>query len=307
MTAIVLQMAALIFCGLFWRIIKPGGLEAEATRQAVSGVVYYLLLPALVLDVLAKTPLGVDTARIATLGMASILFMTGVGWLAYRWTPLARPRVGAALLALAFPNVTFLGLPVLKETFGDWARAVAIQIDLFATLPLVLTLAVSIARRHGADDGRRDSVLMGMARVPALWAALLTTVLGGLGLALPHWLARLAELLGGAAAPLMLLSLGLSLRLDVLKGRHLLAIVPVVLLKLLVMPLLAWHVAPLLGFTGETLRAVVLETAMPSMVVGIVLCDRFRLDGSLYALAVTVTTLLSMETLPLWYRWMGGS
>ena len=306
MTAIVLQMAALIFCGLFWRIIKPGGLEAEPTRQAVTGVVYYLLLPALVLDVLAKTPLGVDTARISALGVVCILFMTAVGWLVYKAVRMPRPQIGAAILALAFPNVTFLGLPVLRETFGDWARAVAIQIDLFATLPLVLTLAVSIARRHGADDGRRDSILLGMARVPALWAALLTTLLGGLGLSLPVWLAKLAELLGGAAAPLMLLSLGLSLRLDVLKGRYLLVLAPVLLLKLLVMPFLAWRLAPLLGFEGEMLRAVVLETAMPSMVVGIVLCDRFRLDGSLYAMAVTLTTLLSMETLPLWYRWMGA-
>lgn len=300
-----MQMAALIFCGLFWRIIKPGGLEAEPTRQAVSGVVYYLLLPALVLDVLAKTPLGVDTARISALGVVSILLMTVVGWLTYRLVSMPRAQIGAALLAVGFPNVTFLGLPVLKETFGDWARAIAIQIDLFATLPLVLTLAVGIARRYGADDGRHDSVFMGMARVPALWAALLTTVLGGLGLALPDWLAKLAELLGAAAAPLMLLSLGLSLRLDVLKGRYLLAIVPVLFFKLLLMPLIAWRLAPLLGFEGETLRAVVLETAMPSMVVGIVLCDRFRLDGALYAMAVTLTTLLSMETLPLWYRWMG--
>jgi len=45
----------------------------------------------------------------------------------------------------------------------------------------------------------------------------------------------------------------------------------------------------------------VLEAAMPSMVLGLVLCDRFRLDTTLYALAVTVTTLLSLLSLPLWF------
>jgi len=42
--------------------------------------------------------------------------------------------------------------------------------------------------------------------------------------------------------------------------------------------------------------------AMPCMVLGIVFCDRYQLDGSLYAMAVTVTTLLSLVTLPFWYQ-----
>jgi len=39
---------------------------------------------------------------------------------------------------------------------------------------------------------------------------------------------------------------------------------------------------------------------MPTMVLGLVICDRFKLDTSLYAEAVTVTTALSLITLPLW-------
>jgi len=45
---------------------------------------------------------------------------------------------------------------------------------------------------------------------------------------------------------------------------------------------------------------------MPSMVLGIVICDRFNLDTSLYAAAVTVTTAMSLLTLPLWHAWVGG-
>jgi predicted permease len=40
------------------------------------------------------------------------------------------------------------------------------------------------------------------------------------------------------------------------------------------------------------------------MVLGIVFCDRYDLDVSLYATTVTVTTVLSLLTLPLWYRWL---
>lgn len=61
-----------------------------------------------------------------------------------------------------------------------------------------------------------------------------------------------------------------------------------------------------IGVDGDTFVAAVLETAMPCMVLGVVFCDRYRLDTSLYAMAVTLTTVLSMATLPLWHQWLKG-
>ena len=46
----------------------------------------------------------------------------------------------------------------------------------------------------------------------------------------------------------------------------------------------------LLGMEGPLRTAVVLEAAMPSMVLGLVLCDRFGLDTHLYAEIVVLTT-----------------
>jgi len=37
-------------------------------------------------------------------------------------------------------------------------------------------------------------------------------------------------------------------------------------------------------------------------VLGLVICDRFKLDSTLYAEAVTVSTTLSLLTLPLWLK-----
>ena len=49
-----------------------------------------------------------------------------------------------------------------------------------------------------------------------------------------------------------------------------------------------------------------MEAAMPSMVIGVVICDRYGLDTSVYAAAVTVSTLLSLITLPMWYGGLTG-
>ena len=40
---------------------------------------------------------------------------------------------------------------------------------------------------------------------------------------------------------------------------------------------------------------------MPTMVFGIVICERYRLDGALYAAAVFMSTLLSIASLSLWF------
>ncbi len=77
---------------------------------------------------------------------------------------------------------------------------------------------------------------------------------------------------------------------------------PVVIIQLLLTPLLVWGAGGLTGLEGELRTAVVLEAAMPSMVLGIVLCDRYRLDSSLYAMAVTLSTALSVFTLPMWFN-----
>jgi predicted permease len=106
--------------------------------------------------------------------------------------------------------------------------------------------------------------------------------------------------------PLMLFSLGLSLEWGRDRWRLLPSLIPVVAFRLFLIPALVLLLLNGLHTSGDLRTAIVLEAAMPSMVIGIVICDRFNLDTSLYAAAVTVTTAMSLLTLPLWHAWVGG-
>ena len=75
------QTAVLILCGVFWRVVKPLGLEVSAVRQALSSVVYVLLLPALVLVVMWQAPLDHNTLRIALSAAGGVVFGLGSAWL----------------------------------------------------------------------------------------------------------------------------------------------------------------------------------------------------------------------------------
>jgi predicted permease len=300
MLSVLAETAALIAVGVAWRAVRPWGLDPDVTRRVLTGVVYVVLLPALVLDVLWRAPLGLDAARTAAsaaIGVGAGL-VAAWGWFRPRRTP--RREQGALLLAAAWGNVTYLGLPVLESAFGEWARSVAIQYDLFACTPLLLTVGIVIARAHGTatDDGHP---LAGLARVPALWAAVAAVGLNALSAPIPTILEDAMARLAGGVVPLMLIAIGLALEWERGWTRRARLLVPVVVIRGAIAPLVVWGSAIGLGLEGPTLSAVVLEAAMPSMVLGVVICDRYGLDTALYASAVTWSTAASILLLPLWH------
>ena len=303
MLEVISQMGLLIGAGVLLGWLRPGGLEPEGARRGLTDIVYFLLLPALVLDALWRTELSWDSARIAGLAAAGVIAALWLADAGCRLCRIAAPTRGALVLAAAFPNVTYLGLPVLEATFGPWARSVAVQYDLFACTPLLLTLGILMARRYGkAEPGVAPGVLGPLFQVPALWAAALGVALNQAGTLAPPAIEALLRMLGDAVPPLMVIALGLGLRWMGGRRRRLFAVLPVLAIQLLLMPLLVWGLALGTGLNPRLLPPIVLEAAMPSMVLGLVLCDRYGLDTPFYATAVTLSTAVSMLTLPLWYR-----
>lgn len=297
------QMGALIVCGVVWRWLRPMGLEADPVRQALTSLVYVLLLPALVLLVLWQAPLDVDVLRVAVVAGCTVLAGLGLAVLVYHQLKTPRRTAGALILAAGFPNATYMGLPVLEQVFGPWARSIAIQYDLFACTPLLLTVGALVAQRYG-EGGTRNNPVWALLKVPPLWAAVAALALNLGGVAMPHWCRGLLGMMGGAVVPLMLIAVGLSLRLGAIRWKDAPLLAPALALRLLALPLLAWGLALGVGLGSGKLPPVVLEAAMPSMVLGLVFCDRYRLDTGLYATTVTVSTLLSVITLPLWFAWL---
>ncbi len=297
----LIQMTLVIACGATWRIISPEGLTAEQTRGVLTSVVYYVFLPALILEVLWKAALGAQSFAFSVLGVSSILVTLLVIWGVSKLLRFGPAQTGAILLATAFPNVTYLGLPVLEQVFGSWAKSVAIQLDLFAGSPLVFTVGIVIARYYGEDIGKHKPVLS-FLNTPPFWAAFIAVILNLNHVAIPLWLGGVLNQLSAAVVPLMLFSLGLALSWRAIRIKNLPYILPVIVIKLGLMPWFAIEMVNYLDLTHQNKAAAVLDLAMPSMVLGIVFCDRYKLDSGLYAMAVSVTTLLSMLTLPFWYN-----
>jgi malate permease and related proteins len=296
----LIHMMGLIACGLVWQIFRPGSIDTAVSRKVLTDFVYYLFLPALVLTVLWQAPLGINSIRISFIAASNIIVWLLISWAVYRLLRQPRQISGALILAAAFPNATYLGLPVLEHTLGNWARSVAIEYDLFACTPLLLTVGILVARAHG-ESRIPVHPLVTLTRIPALWAAMLAVVLNLSAVTMPGWLRIWLDSMASAVIPLMLIALGMSLQLQSLKLQKLPVLMPVLLIQLITMPLFALLLAHISGLSGDYLIAVVLEAAMPSMVLGIVICDQFKLDTGIFAAAVTLSTTISLITLPVWY------
>ncbi len=300
MTLTLIQMILIMACGAGWSVMCPAGLSVGQTRQVLTTIVYFVFLPALILDVLWKADIGLHSFEFSMLGVGGILLSLLIIWLIAHMLKFDKPQMGAVLLAASFPNVTYLGLPVLEQTFGSWARSVAIQIDLFAAAPLVFTVGIMISRYYGEDEGEHRSMLA-FLNTPPFWVAFVAVVLNLNDISAPLWLEGTLQKLSSAVVPLMLFSLGLALSWDAIRLKNVPYIIPVILIKLFLMPLIVIEMVTYLTMNEEFKAAAVIDMAMPSMVLGIVFCDRYKLDSSLYAMAVTVTTLFSILTLPFWY------
>jgi predicted permease len=296
----LVQMAALVGLGVLFRYVRPAHIDLPSFRGAITDLVFYLLLPALVLRVLWQARMGFQSVQISLLATSSILAAMLLSWIFCKKFHINNRIAGAAILAASFGNVTYLGLPVLTAALGDWAASIVIQYDLFAATPLLFTLGIYLAAHFGQPDAKIQS-LKQLVRIPALWAALLAVILNLAAIPLPGILDTVLELVASGVVPLMLIAIGLSLEWRGLQRQALIPLLMVIVVQLILMPLYVWSVVDLFDFNHAQRLALVLEAAMPSMLLGLVFCERFKLDTAFYATAVTLSTVLSIITLPYWF------
>lgn len=299
----MMQMGLLIVFGTVWRLMAPQHIPALAHRRALTDLVFYILLPALVLDVIWGSSIDLTSMKISLVALSALASSAALMWFILRFYQTSQPQKGALMLAAIFPNATYLGLPVTNQVLGSWSNSVVLQFDLFACTPVLLTLGILMANHFGAD-GRKLHPLKELSRVPPLWAVALAMLLNLLDVPRPELIHHTLSTLSGGVVPLMLIALGMSIRWDTMRTRYIPMLMPVSLISLLIAPVVALLVSTGLHMPAEISTAVVLLAAMPTMIFGIVICERYGLDSSMYSAAVFLTTLLSVLTLTLWFQFL---
>ena len=287
--------------GVFFKWKRPGGIDPDNARHVINTIAIRFFLPALCFKVIATAPIDKNTlllplSAIITISV-SLLFSYAVYGLTEKFTNIPKQEKGVLILAASMGNVTFLGLPILTSLYGDDAARYLLLYDLLATTPLLWFAGASIASFYGSGEKMTPKKsLKILAELPPVWALIAGFAVNIAGINLPHFLIKTLNMLSMPIVPLMMFSVGLALVVP--KAKHALIAIPAILIKLCVSPLIAFAAVSLLGMGGLAFKASIMEAAMPTMLLILVIASQYKLDHTLAALVIVMTTALSFITLP---------
>ena len=176
-------------------------------------------------------------------------------------------------------------------------RKYALFYDLLASTPLLWLVGAPMASRYGENKKLkvRES-LKTIISLPPIWGIFAGIVLNVTNTPLPAFVQKALGMFGDLVVPLMIFSIGLALTLP--KVKHAYTIIPAVVIKLAMVPFISFITAYFLGLKGNALTSCLIEGAMPTMVLSLLIAARFKLDVSMSAFIIVVTTFLSFITLP---------
>jgi malonate transporter len=209
-----------------------------------------------------------------------------------RW----RLDTGALLigaLSSSYVNAGNLGIAIAAYVVGD--LTVVVPTLLVQMLVVQPTALVVLDRITGRGEGVRSAARR-LVTNPLTVAAVVGLVLATTGWRLPAPLLSPLEMLAGAAIPLMLMSYGAALRLSPPIGRagHNGEVVVATVLKMGVMPVVAWAVGVGLGLEGQVLLGVVITAALPTAQNIFLHATRYRVGEDVARETILVTTLASL-------------
>jgi malonate transporter and related proteins len=204
---------ALVLCGYLAARLR---MLPENAVPALNTFVLYFALPCMLFRFASGTPfrdmlnlpvfLAYMTAGLATLTMSAA---------AMRFAGGERAREAAfAALSVAWSNWGYMGIPLLPALLGQEALAPLIaagMADLVVVISAGLALASLGNRGAGGAGAALAGALMHATRNPLLWSVVAGSAFSALELRLPVPIDQFARLLGQAAGPVALFTIGVSL------------------------------------------------------------------------------------------------
>jgi len=298
--------------GLFANNILPifiasasGYLLAKYVRvnpRSISQLAFYIFSPALVFKLLTSSNLGhTEILRMGGFALAGVLLIGLLAWLVGRLFRFERRLLVAVALAVMFGNSGNYGLSLNLFAFGKEALPYA-SLYFVVVLLLMYTLGVFLA---SLGSGGAKTALLGLLKVPAVYATLAALLVNQLGWELPLPIDRTVTLLGDATIATLMVLMGAQLYHSQWNGQFL-ALGLANGMRLVVAPFLAIGLAALFGLTGTAYQAGVAQASMPTAVVMTILATEYDVEPSFVSSVVFTSTLLSPLTVTPLLAYLGA-
>lgn len=289
----IISIVLMIGLGYF---LKRIDFLSEKDIDPLNKIVMYILMPCMIFSALYSA----DMSLLPTLGILPFVILTasiGSGVISYivlKRLHYDDKKIWSVLVTVMIANTAFMGYPVNLGVYGHPGFLRAIICDLATTCMFLLLSFVLVLKFGGTVKRAFREILL----FPPLWAVVLGISFNLLNIPIGPVLDKTVNYLADGAIPLIMISLGLSIELGGL-ARSKAMVIFTSIVKLGVFPLIALIVVSLLGLTGLQHDVGIIEAAMPSGMLSLLLAITYKLDYELTSDCILINTVISLITLPI--------
>ena len=289
----IISIVLMIGLGYF---LKRIDFLSEKDIDPLNKIVMYILMPCMIFSALYSA----DMSLLPTLGILPFVILTasiGSGVISYivlKRLHYDDKKIWSVLVTVMIANTAFMGYPVNLGVYGHPGFLRAIFCDLATTCMFLLLSFVLVLKFGGTVKRAFREILL----FTPLWAVVLGISFNLLNIPIGPVLDKTVNYLADGAIPLIMISLGLSIELGGL-ARSKAMVIFTSIVKLGVFPLIALIVVSLLGLTGLQHDVGIIEAAMPSGMLSLLLAITYKLDYELTSDCILINTVISLITLPI--------
>lgn len=284
------QFAFIIALLMIGMALQKGSAPADFAKS-LNFFVIYVSLPATVLLQVPKIHLDMSALGVVIVPwlLLPIVAMTVIAMTRHH-----PPHVRAALLlVMPLGNTSFVGIPITHTLLGTDAIPYVLMYDQFGTFLMLSLYGSAVIARYESGTIHKRLIVKKLLLFPPFLILLFALMWGEMPLQIQPYLETLASTL----VPLALISVGYSLRLggDIDYPLFTKALV----LKLIVMPSIAFGILMAMGADSLALKTAVIESGMPSMITAGALAIASGFAPALSAALVGYGIIISLVTLPI--------
>ena len=279
------------------------GALGYVSRSLADGLVrfaYNVAMPALLFVTIAQEPARslLEWRFLLAFGGGSILCFMLV-FLAVR-AGLGRDVASSTIygMAPAMTNTGFVALPILHSIYGQPAVLPAAVATVFVAA-VMFPAAVILLESGGRDTHRRTVVMKQIMLNPMVLSTVIGLTWAITGLPIPAPLAAYMNIFAAALTPCALFAIGLGLSVEGIASNLTVSVV-LAAIKLMIMPLIVYGLCVASGLNPLYTIAAVVCAAVPTAKTVYILASEYKVEESLVAATVSITTLLSVATILGW-------
>lgn len=291
----------LFMCSLVGYAARRIGLVDGAFLAGCTQVVFYIAIPCNIFLSIAGSDLG-ETLNMRLLGyVLAAIFLISVVLTILNTAVVKNRKIAATMVLCMFrSNFAMLGIPLAISLMGADGAVPTMVIVPFATfLYTVLSVGILVLTLNGRQENLGKTLLNVVAETvknPLIIASLASILVSAAHLSLPAFVNGTIEKFGDMTTGLALFMLGAQMDIHEVTGR-LRYTVPIMLVRLMVIPIVVVALAVALGFRGGDLACVFIVFSAPTAVNSYILAEKMGGDKGLAADAVLLTSCMAMVTL----------